>query len=199
MPMKHTLVGLGNPGEKYQDSRHNAGRIVLEYIQQKNNFSTFENDKKFNSLVSEGELGGEYVFIILPETFMNKSGAAVKKVVTNVKKAERLIVVYDDLDLPLGTFKISFGRGSGGHNGLDSVARHLQTKNFIRIRIGISPAVRGIMRARKPKGEKKVLDFVMGDFTKKERSLVEHVANDISKAIEVIVTEGKDSAMNEYN
>lgn len=197
--MEYTFVGLGNPGEEYKNSRHNTGRIVLEYVGKRNNFPAFEKDKKLNALVSCGKFGKKKVRMILPETFMNKSGVSVKKLITSVKKAERLVVVYDDLDLPLGTFKISFGRGSGGHNGLDSVAKHVQTKNFIRVRVGVSPAVRGKSLVRKPKGEDKVLDFIMGPFTKKEHEMVEHVSRDISNALEVIVTEGKDRAMNTFN
>jgi len=129
---------------------------------------------------------------------MNKSGLAAKKYVTSVKKAEKLIVVYDDMDLPLGSLKISFGRGSGGHRGIESLVRSLRTKNFIRIRVGIVPTT-PTGKLKKPKGENKVLDFIMGEFKKPELEILKKVNKQAVQVIEVLVTEGREKAMNQFN
>lgn len=197
--MSYVIVGLGNPGEEYERSRHNTGRIILDAIAGAGDFSEWKTDKKLKALVSKGDIGKAKVQLLLPETYMNKSGLSVKPLVTSVKKAEKLIVVHDDIDLPLGRFKVSFGRGTGGHNGVASIIRSIRTKDFIRIRVGVSPAVRGSNRAKKPKGEKAVLDFLMGDFRKPEREMVDDVAKDVNAAIETIVLDGLAAAMNEYN
>ena len=166
------IVGLGNPGEEYENSRHSVGRIVLEYVQSKLGFSDWEEEKKKNCLLSFGKIGKQEVSLILPETFMNKSGVSVKKFVTSKKKAQDLVVVYDDIDLPLGKVKITSGRGDGGHKGLASIITTLGTKDFTRIRIGICPTTPS-GKLRKPKGEGKVIDFVIGNFTKKEEEIIE--------------------------
>ena len=111
----YTIIGLGNPGVEYEKTRHNTGKMAVDALESKN-------------------VKAKYIH---QDTFMNKSGSAVAKVVKSKKAAEKLIVIYDDLDLPLGTMKISFNRGSGGHKGLESVVRAVKTKEFIRIRIGI--------------------------------------------------------------
>lgn len=197
--MGYIFVGLGNPGVEYEGTRHNTGRVVLEYIQRKTNFSDWEYKKRLNGLISEGKIGKGKVIFLLPETFMNKSGASVNKLITSLKKAEKLVVIYDDLDLPLGYFKISYDRNSGGHKGIESIKRCIGTKKFIRVRVGISPHVRGPKKVKKPRGEQKVLDFIMGKFRKQETLLLRQVSSRIHKVIEVIVREGKSRAMNEFN
>ena len=104
------IVGLGNPGEEYQDSRHNTGRIILETVAKANDFSEWKNDMKLKSLRSHGEIGNEKFDFIMPETFMNNSGNAVMQVIDNPKKLKNFVVVYDDIDLPLGSLKVSFNR-----------------------------------------------------------------------------------------
>ena len=133
------IVGLGNPGEEYKLSRHNTGRIIVEDFRKSEDLEDFEVDKKINALVSEGKLKKEKFTLILPETFMNKSGLSLKNLVTSKKKAENLVVIHDDVDLPLGRAKISFGSGSGGHKGVESIMRAIKTKDFARIRVGVSP------------------------------------------------------------
>lgn len=196
--MSYIAVGLGNPGEEYENTRHNVGRIVLEYIRKRRRFEDFDTSKKLKALVSEGKIEKTPVTLLLPDTMMNKSGLSVKPLVTSVKKASQLIVVYDDLDLPLGRFKISFDRGTGGHRGLSSITKQIKTNAYIRIRVGISPLRRG-GGVKKPYTEDKVIDFILGDFKKKEREVIDHISRDINKALETIVTEGKERAMNEYN
>src|SRR3989344_6524480 len=142
--MMKTVIGLGNPGEEYEKTLHNAGRLALEYFAQKNDFSDWDFSQKYDSLVSEGKIkkpasakasaGKENALLLLPETFMNNSGKAVKNLLP-----KNLIVVHDDIDLPLGKFKIAFGRGSGGHKGVESVMRALKTKDFWRVRVGVAP------------------------------------------------------------
>src|SRR3989344_806354 len=116
--MQYTIVGLGNPGKEYESSRHSTGRIVLEQFRKKNGFPDWEKNKKMNALASEGKLAREKVLLLEPETFMNNSGKSVAPLVKTKKAAERLVVIHDDLDLPLGAMKISFNRGSGGHKGI---------------------------------------------------------------------------------
>ncbi len=157
------IVGLGNPGEEYKGTRHNTGRMVVEDFAKKHEFPDWVFDKKINALKSEGKVKKEKVLLLLPETFMNNSGNAVMKVITSKKKAANLIVVHDDLDLPLGKFKISFARGSGGHKGVESVIKKIKTEKFIRIRAGTCPK-------KKPDG-KELLKFLLGKFTPKELSI----------------------------
>ncbi|MFC1733967.1 aminoacyl-tRNA hydrolase, partial [candidate division KSB1 bacterium] len=152
--MSYTIVGLGNPGEEYKTTRHNAGRILLERFRKKNDFPEWTEEKKHGKkvefLISKGKVGKHAVTLILPELFMNKSGASIKSLVassagggTSKKKAEQLVVVYDDVDLGFSDHKISFGRGSGGHNGIESIIKSIKTKDFVRVRVGISPTTPG--------------------------------------------------------
>src|SRR3989338_8678060 len=114
--MAWIIVGLGNPGEQYEGTRHNTGRMAVQFFAEKAGFREFREDKKSQSSASSGMIGKTAVALVLPDTFMNKSGTAVAKFVKSVRAAERLVVVYDDLDLPLGKFKMSFDRGSGGQD-----------------------------------------------------------------------------------
>ena len=113
------VVGLGNPGKEYENTRHNAGRILVGMIEKK--------------------LEGSKIKFITPDTFMNNSGKAVAPLVKSKKDLAQLVVIYDDIDLPLGKIKISFNRSSGGHNGLNSVIKSLKSQEFLRIRVGITP------------------------------------------------------------
>lgn len=188
------IVGLGNPGEEYESTRHNAGRIVVEDIAEHFSFPSFEKDKYMNADVSVGEIEDEDITLILPNTFMNKSGNSVKE----IKKSENVIVVYDDIDLPLTRFRISFNRGSGGHNGVESITKSLKTKEFIRIRVGITPTT-PFGNLKKIKGEKKVLDFLLGNFKKPEIIKIKKTSKDIREVISSIITDGRVKAMNKFN
>ena len=192
------IVGLGNPGEEYENSRHNTGALSVQSFAKKNDFSPWDTDKKLKALVSVDKIGKEKAELILPQTFMNKSGDSLKSLIISKKKAESLVVIYDDLDMPLGKFKISFGRGSGGHKGIESIARAIKTKDFIRIRIGISSSTpKG--KIKKPKGEKKIIDFILGSFSKKETETLKKVFKKINEAISTIILEGRAKAMNKFN
>jgi PTH1 family peptidyl-tRNA hydrolase len=194
----HIIVGLGNPGEEYENTRHNAGRIALLPFIKEYCGGEVEPSKKYKALVAEGKVKKEKVMVLFPETFMNKSGASVAPLITSVKKAEKLIVVYDDLDLPLGLIKISFNRGSGGHRGIESIVRGIKTKAFVRIRIGTSPTTPS-GKLRKPMGEKDVEKFILGSFSDKELGVIKKVSKKVSEAVTTVITEGREIAMGEFN
>jgi len=133
-----TIVGLGNPDKEYEKTRHNVGRILVESLRKNLNFEDFEVDKKRKALISKGKMGKEKAELILPETYMNNSGKSLGFLAGKKKQIENLIVFQDDLDLPIGKAKMVFNRGSGGHKGIESLARALKSKAFVRVKIGIS-------------------------------------------------------------
>lgn len=189
--MSYIIMGLGNPGEEYKKTRHNAGREAVEHFAKEQKFKEWGLDKKNNALKTEGKIKKEKVSCILPETFMNKSGNSLKKIITSKKKAGKLIVVHDDLDLPLGKFKISFGKSAAGHKGVQSVIRAVKTKDFIRIRIGISP--------KKKPDHKKIMDFIVTKFKPTEEKAIKSTFKKTSKILESIITEGLQKTMSLYN
>src|SRR3990167_11416434 len=160
----HIVVGLGNSGEEYRLTRHNTGRMAADFLAEK--------------------IRGVKVFT--PDTYMNKTGTAVAKAVKSKKAAKKLIVIHDDLDLSLGSMKISYNRGSGGHKGLESIIRALKTKEFIRIRVGIG---------RKADVEKHIL----GRFKKSEMEILKKVFKKALGAVETIVEQGLAAAMTKFN
>ena len=196
--MAWVIVGLGNPGEAYARTRHNTGRLALEYFARARDFSQWKTDTKSKAAISRGTIGKNLVVLVAPDTFMNKSGSAVAQYVKNPKAAERMIVAYDDLDLPLGTIKLSFDRGSGGHKGLESVMRAVKTKKFARVRIGVSPQ-KPSGGVRKPRGEKAVLEFILQTFDPNEMEILKRVFKKSGDAIEAIVQSGPMRAMNQFN
>lgn len=196
--MAYILVGLGNPGEEYETTRHNTGRIILEAFYKECNGTEWKKDAKLNALVSKGKCGSTPVSFVFPETFMNNSGKSVAPLVTSAKKAEQLVVVHDDLDLPMGTIKISFNRGPGGHNGVFAIQKSLKTEAFVRLRVGISPTTPG-GKLRKPKGAEAVEKFILGNFSEKELAELKKVSKITSKALAVLISEGREKAMGEFN
>ena len=195
--MPYIIAGLGNPGGEYENTRHNTGRIVLNAVAEE--FSgEFESDKKLNAQIAEVKIGKEKVTLIAPDTFMNKSGKAIGLLVKNVKAAEKLVVIYDDFQLPLGRMKISFNKSSGGHNGLESVIKAVKTEAFPRIRIGTAVAnAKG--DAKIPHGDLKIEKFILGDFKPDEIKILKKVAKRAAEAVEMIVKEGREKAMNVFN
>lgn len=196
--MSWVIVGLGNPGEEYEGTRHNTGRMAVMHFASTNDSSEWKEHKKSKSLTTGAHVGKEMLALILPNTYMNKSGAAVACFVKSVRAAERLIVVYDDLDLALGTFKISFDRGSGGHKGIESIMRAVKTKKFVRIRIGVSPATAS-GEVKKPKGEKDVEKFILGGFKLAEMEELKRVFKRVALAIETTIADGREIAMTRFN
>ena len=127
--MTWIIAGLGNPGEEFLNTRHNTGRMAVEFFAKQMKFGEWKEDTKAKAQVNRGMIGKTLAVLVAPDTFMNKSGSAIGKFVKSPKAAERLIVVYDDLDLPLGKMKLSFDRGSGGHKGIESIMRAVKTKS----------------------------------------------------------------------
>jgi PTH1 family peptidyl-tRNA hydrolase len=192
--MSYIIAGLGNPGQEYENTRHNIGRIVLTSVFDVN----FSFNKKINALDAEVKIGKEKVRLISPETFMNNSGKAIAHIVKSIKAAEKLIVIYDDFNLPLGKIRISFNRSSGGHNGLQSIIKAVKTEAFIRIRIGVAPEnAKGV--AKVPHGDDKIEKFILGKLKDEEVKIIKKVSKRVSEAIEVLIKEGKDKAMSIYN
>lgn len=196
--MAYIVVGLGNPGKEYARTRHNVGMIAVEAFRMLESFEEFEDRKKYHAAVSDGHIGKEKVLLLLPQTFMNKSGVAVTAAVKGKQAAKRLVIVHDDLDMPLGAFKISFGKNSGGHKGVESVIRAIKTKDFVRVRIGVSPATSS-GKLKKPKGDKKVMQFIIGKLSKTEEEELRKVMRKISQALHTIVMFGHERAMSQFN
>jgi len=181
------IFGLGNPGHSYENSRHSVGRSFVFSFQEKNNFSPWKENKKKGFEIAEGLYEKEKVTLIVSNEFMNKSGNTAKKIIKNMSSAKNLIVIHDEIDLPFGTVKIVYNRGSGGHKGIQSVNRALRTEEFFRIRVGISPATpKG--KIRKPTDKEKMVDFVIGNFTPKEKEyLKKEIFNRIQEGVERII------------
>src|SRR3989338_1615476 len=181
MRMSLVIVGLGNPGQEYEKTRHNAGRAAVELLARQGDFEDFVTNKKALALVAKGHIDSENTILVLPETMMNASGKAVAAFIKTPKAAKNLIVVQDDLDLPLGTIKMVVGRGSGGHKGVESVMRAVKSKDFARIRIGIS-AVGKKHQAKKVSGEDKVIKHVIGSFRPAEAFVLKKVLKKAAEA-----------------
>jgi len=196
--MQYYIVGLGNPGKEYENTRHNTGRLSLEYFRKQNNFSEWREENKTKALVSSGNIRHDEIILIEPNNFMNNSGKSLLSFAKSLKNVGRLFVIYDELDLAIGDFKISFGKGAGGHKGIESIIKTIKTKDFIRIRVGIAP--KNIFgKIKKPRGAKAVLDFIMRTFTKREEAELEKVFEQISEAIKISIKDGHQIAMNKFN
>ncbi len=194
----YTIVGLGNPGEEYKNTRHNTGRIILEEIRKNFDFPEWKFDKKSNSQVSKGKVGKTGLTLIAPETFMNKSGEAVKYYVKSAKAGESLIVIHDELDLPMERAKMSFNKSSGGHRGVESIIKHIKTEAFFRIRVGISGATaKGAIK--KPSGEVAVEKCILGEFKPDELKTVKKLAKKVIEGIEMLNEKGKDVMVSVIN
>ncbi len=195
--MGYIIVGLGNPEKEYENTRHNAGMIILDQFAKKNEGSDWKKDNTRDALVSKAEVGDEKVLLVKPQTFMNKSGISVKDLQGSPKKLEKLIVIQDDLDLPLGSMKIVFNRGSGGHKGIESIVRSVKSEAFVRVRVGICPTTPS-GKLKKP-DHTKMLDFIVGEFKKPELDIIKKVGKKVCEALEVMITESRERAMTEFN
>lgn len=196
--MHYYIAGLGNPGAQYIKTRHNAGREIVLNAQSKwPNFSDWKKHSKIDLIFSEGECFDQQVTLLLPETFMNISGPALKKYISVLNEQTHLIVVHDDIDLPFGTIKISYDRNSGGHNGVESVINTFGTKEFVRLRVGILPLDQN-GSAAKPENEE-VSDFVLGKFSLEESSKLPEIYSRTKQALEKIISDGYVEAMNTFN
>jgi len=195
--MQWTIVGLGNPEEEYEGTRHNAGRDFLIAIAKKEGVIEWKEDKKLHALATKGVLFGEKAMMLLPQTHMNNSGRALSPLALSKKATEHLAVLQDDLDLPLGRVKLSFGAGAGGHKGIESIQKALKTRDFVRIRIGISPST-ATGKLRKPDAEK-VINFVLGRFRPAEAEKLKKARRLVADALELLLTEGRDKATMEIH
>ena len=193
--MTHTIVGLGNPEKEYENTRHNVGRIVLDTLREARGFSDWSADKYSKSLIVKNIIDDREVVLVEPDNYMNNSGESVKYFVKSQEDAENLIVVHDDIHLPFGEIKISYGKGTGGHNGIDSIIKHIGTKNFTRLRIGV--AQKNIFG--KIKKQRDQSRFVLGKFTSREMEMVKEISKKAAQAIEMIVKEGREAAANKFN
>ena len=191
--MSIVIVGLGNPGKEYETTRHNAGRNAVELVAKNSGCDDFVFNKKANALVAKGSVGGENATLVLPETMMNASGKAVSAFIKTPKAAKNLLVIHDDLDLPLGTIKMVFARGSGGHKGVESVMRAIKTKDFARLRIGVAPAGKK-NQAKKLKDDEKVIKLVIGKWKPSESATVKKVLKKAVESARLFATSGIESA-----
>lgn len=185
------ILGLGNPGEKYSNTRHNAGFKVLNALQKEDNFPEFKLSKKFNADITEGILNGEKTLLAKPRTFMNNSGKAAKYLLKFYDlQIPNLWVVHDEVDLPLGQLKIVKNRGSAGHKGVESVKNELKSNDFARFRVGIQP------KAGKPRNPEL---FVLQNFGKGDEIILKNSIKKTVEAIKFALKENLERAMNEFN
>jgi len=196
----YLIVGLGNPGEKYKKTRHNAGFILLDFLN-----LPFEKDKYANGFVAKDILDDEEVIFLKPETFMNDSGLSVSFIKEKYEiENEKIMVIYDDLDLPFGQVRISFDRGDGGHNGIKSIVSQIGSKSFVRVRVGIAPSGED-GKAIKPKGglftstSRAVSNFVLKDFSSADLEKLKNLSPKMEKIIKTFTKEGREKVMNEFN
>lgn len=191
------IVGLGNPGKKYQKTRHNLGFLVIE------NLHKFLKEKKREhqelAEITFGKIGAKKIILVKPHTFMNNSGQAVKFFVDKFKiPLGNLFIIQDDIDLPLGTMRISQARSAAGHKGILSIIKELGTKNFARFRIGIHP-IGQTFSGRHHKKKTATEKFVLKKFTRAEQKIVRLVIKKTVQAILTAVKKDLTRAMNEFN
>ena len=186
------VIGLGNPGRKYQKTRHNVGFMVLDEFQKIQDFSDWKLKKKFKAEISEGIINSQKIILAKPQTFMNESGKAVKAIFNFQFSNKNLIVIHDDLDLELGKMKIVQNRGAAGHKGVQSIINELGTKNFVRFRIGI--------KSQKTENkEQRAENFVLKKFSKEESKILKEVIKKTCRAIEIAIKQSTEKTMTEYN
>ena len=179
------IVGLGNPGKKFENTRHNAGFMAVDFFAKKNSFPEFELSKKYESLVSKK---GD-IMLAKPQTFMNESGRAIKAILKNSKEA-LVVAIHDDIDLPIGKLKIVKERGSAGHKGIESIVKNVGNEGLVRFRLGIQP------ENGKPKNREGI---VIKKFTKKEMDILITATKKTTEALDTFIKEGLQKAMNKFN
>jgi len=192
------IVALGNPGEKYSNTRHNVGWLAVDNVIKELRLPGLVDSSSDSGQISEGVIAEQEVKILYPNTYMNESGSAVKKLVSKGEE-HNLIVVHDDIDLPLGEIKVVKGRGAGGNNGVQSIIEKLDSKEFIRVRIGIAPKSFWTGKVKRPQGGGPLERFVLKPFTKGEEKQLPEVFEKVRSAIETVISEGLEKAMNQVN
>ncbi len=181
------VIGLGNPGLQYRETRHNIGFMVLDAFAKKENISVDKD--RFKGLIGEGNINGEKVILVKPQTFMNLSGETVSQVLHWYKiTAEDIIVIYDDMSLAVGQLRLRSKGSAGGHNGIKSIIQHLNTESFTRMKVGIDRPMFG-----------DVTSFVLGKFNQEECKIIEQTINTATEALYTYLKEGISPAMNKFN
>ena len=185
----YLIVGLGNPGRKYEGTRHNMGFDAVDYLIEKYNIP--QGGVKFNAMYGKGIIGGQRVILAKPLSFMNLSGGPVGDLVNyfKVDPETEMIVIYDDIDLEPGQLRIRVKGSAGGHNGIKDIIKRLGTDKFLRIKVGVGA---------KPK-DWDLADHVLGHFTQGDRKIVDEAIQKAGDAVDKILSQGVEAAMNEYN
>ena len=182
------IAGLGNPGKEYENTRHNAGFMVLDALADK--LGADISEKKHKALCGRAVIGGQKVILLKPQTYMNSSGESIRAAADYYKvDPEDILVVYDDISLAPGQLRIRAKGSAGGHNGIKSIIAHLGTQEFPRVRVGVG---------EKPKGWD-LADYVLGHFSKEDRGLVDDALKRVAGAVELMVQGEVDQAMNQFN
>ena len=188
-PITWLLVGLGNPGKEYENTRHNAGFLSMDALVRAKSASC--DRARFHALTGEAVFDGVRVLLMKPQTFMNHSGVAVKEAADFYKiPVENVLVVYDDTSLEVGRMRIRRNGSAGGHNGIKSLIEHLGSDKFPRIKVGVGA---------KPYADMDLADWVLGNFPKEDRSKIDKVAAVIPEAAAMILTGKTEDAMGKYN
>lgn len=182
------FAGLGNPGKEYCRTRHNVGFECMDYLSALYRIPITKT--KFKSLVGEGIIQGEKVILVKPQTYMNNSGEALREVMDFYKlETQKIVVIYDDIDLDLGVIRIRSKGGPGTHNGMKSIVCHLGTEDFPRIRVGIG----------KPAPEQDLINFVLGKYNQDEQRIINEAVERVSVAAGELITAGIETAMSKCN
>lgn len=189
------IIGLGNPGEKYEETRHNVGFMVLDELLRELEpvkKTVWQENKKLQSLMAQKFIKGTEIILAKPQTFMNASGFAVKKLITNYSLLiPNLWIVHDDVDLPLGKIKIRIGGAAAGHHGVESIIEHLGTDKFVRFRLGIGHPGRG--------ADALVERYVLREFDVNEKSELKQMIKKAVEAIRMALEDGLERAMSRFN
>jgi len=177
------IIGLGNPGKKFENTRHNVGFMVIDEYAKKNNFPAFELQKKSNAFICEKD----DTLLVKPQTFMNDSGKSVQALAKNYSNP-LLVVIHDDIDLPIGKIKIVKERGSAGHKGVESIIEAIGNEGLVRFRVGIGA-----------ENKTEALKIVLKKFSPDEQKIINTMLEKITFAIDLFIKEGLDVAMNKFN
>jgi PTH1 family peptidyl-tRNA hydrolase len=186
------IVGLGNPGRVYANNRHNIGFVCVNYFARTEGIKF--DQKKGRARIGIGRVAGNEVVLAKPQTYVNLSGESVSQLVKKFNiNINDLLIIHDDLDLPLAKMRISYGSSSGGHKGVESIITELGSHDFVRLRVGIGRPTKPVL------SEAEIIAYVLSDFTAEQRQTINQVIPKVSEAILCLLTEGLTPAMNRYN
>ncbi len=188
-PPEFIIAGLGNPGKKYETSRHNSGFMFIDLFADK--YSLKVNKLKFKALTETADINGRKCLVMKPQTFMNNSGESIREAASFYKiPPENVIIIFDDISMPCGSLRIRRKGSDGGHNGIKSIIYHLNSDNFPRVKIGIG---------QKPNEDYDLADWVLSSFSSSDIKLVREAASNAVEAVEMIIDGKIDEAMNKFN